>query len=180
MIHPNSSKFSWQIRLSVTVATFIAATLLAPEALAQRWVVDGELGLATGLQGGNPGDSSIAWERARTRIFGGADIHVDETEYEAFGFRAFVEIEPRAAIGAEVRYIRWLSESVGAFVNVTGTVAPRTLIGGGVGAKFLIPLGKKTSLLLEPSFNALPLGSDLPKNSVLMWALFSAGIRARF
>jgi hypothetical protein len=42
----------------------------------------------------------------------------------------------------------------------------------------VIPLGRP-ALFLEPSFSALPLGSDLPEDSVLFWALLNVGINVR-
>ena len=164
--------------LSVTIATLCAATFVAPDAEAQRHLLDGQLGIGTGLEGGDPGDGGVGWKRARARIIAGLDLRVDETEHEGYGFRAFVELEKRATLGGEARYLRWFSPKVGGYLGAIGTIAPETLFGGGVGLTFLVPMGSKTSLFLEPSFSALPLGSDRAGDSVLIWGLFSAGLRA--
>jgi hypothetical protein len=111
------------------------------------------------------------------RITTGIDLRDDEAESDALGFRAFAELERRGAVGAEVRYERWLTHNVGVYGGLIGTVTPETLFGGGVGATVVIPLGKRAGLFLEPSFDVLPVGSDLPSKTPLVWLLFSAGIK---
>ncbi len=167
-------------RVSVSLATIVGAITLAAPAVAQQHLIDGEFGVGTGLEGGDARGDGVEWKRARLRILAGVDLRVDETAGEGWGFRGFVELEQRATLGDEVRYLRWFSPSVGGYVGAIGTMTPETLAGVGVGARFLIPLGSKTSIFLEPSFNALPLGSDVPGDSVLVWALFNAGLRAGF
>lgn len=162
---------------TVTVATTLAATLLSPDASAQRWLVDGELGVGAGLEGGNPGGGSAQWQMARLRIFGGTHLRVDETEYQAFGFRAFFEVQRTMSVGAEGRYVRWVNPRFGLFGGGTAVVFPKRLFGAGFGAEVLIPLGDSMHLLLEPAVYAAPLGNDLPKGEVLIWALASAGVR---
>jgi hypothetical protein len=92
------------------------------------------------------------------------------------GFRAFVEIEDRATLGGEARYLRWASRSVGAYAGVTGTIVPETLFGGTVGARLIIPMGR-AGIFVEPSLSVLPLGSDLPQNGPLIWTLLTIGLR---
>lgn len=138
--------------------------------------MDGQFGVGTGLEGGSPGDG-IAWHRARTRATAGLDMAVDEDAYQAFGFRAFVELERRASLGASLHYTFWPAKSLGLFAGFTGVIAPKTLVGVEAGGTFIVPLGKKLGIFIEPSLAALPLGSDLPKDSVVIWALLSAGMR---
>jgi hypothetical protein len=139
--------------------------------------MNGLVGLGTGLEGGNPGDGSVSWHRARTRATVGLDLAVDEAAYQAFGFRAFVELEHRATLGASLHYAYWLNPSIGLFGGFTGVIAPKTLVGVEAGATFVIPLGKRLGIFIEPSLAALPLGSDLPSDSVVIWGLLSAGVR---
>jgi hypothetical protein len=146
------------------------------EAQAEELMMDGTFGLGTGIEGGDPG-TGISWRRARLRVLGGVDLRSDENQADALGFRAFVEVEKRASVGAEVRYERWMSRNFGVWANLSGTVTPYTLFGGGFGATAIIPFGKKFGLFIEPSFQALPLGSDTPGDSVLVWGLLSAGVR---
>ncbi len=162
-------------RVCASVLTLVVVTCLAPSAGAQELVLTGELGLGSGVEGGTV-DGQTEWQRARTRLTAGSTFHVDEFPEEAWGFRAFVEFEPRAGVGAEGRYLRWLSDSFGAYAGVTAAFAPETLFGGGIGLEFNIPLAEKTRLYVEPSFTALPLGTDLPSGSVLMWGLLSVGV----
>jgi len=124
------------------------------------WLVDGEFGLGTGLEGGNRGGDGIEWARARTRVVAGMDLRVDESESEGTGIRAFVEIEKQGSVGGEFRYVRWITRSVGFYGGVVGTVTPETLFGGGVGGRFLIPFAPRAGVFIEPSFNVLPLGSE--------------------
>ena len=149
---------------------------LSREAKAEELLLDGNFGLGSGLEGGDPG-TGLEWRRARVRFLGGVDMRSDEGPADALGFRAFVEVEKRASVGAEVRYERWMARDFGVWADLTGTVAPETLFGGGFGCTAIIPFGKKVGLFIEPSFQALPLGSDTPGDSVLIWGLLSAGVR---
>lgn len=159
-------------------AAAAALTLLsvASEAKAEELLMDGNFGLGTGLEGGDPGNG-LQWRRARLRVLGGVDLRSDEAMADAIGFRGFVEIERRASVGAEVRYERWMARNFGVWAHLTGTIAPETLFGGGFGCTAIIPFGKKVGIFIEPSFSALPLGSDTPGDEVLIWGLLSAGVR---
>jgi len=140
-------------------------------------MVDATAAIGTGLEGGDPGDGDLTWGRARTRLIAGFDMRSDEAEQEAMGFRAFAELEQRGGIGGEARYSRFLGRAVAGSVFLTGTVAPETLFGGGVAATFAIPFGPRFGVFVEPAFAALPLGSDVPDDSVLMWATLALGVR---
>jgi hypothetical protein len=139
-------------------------------------MMDGSAAVGTGLEGGVP-VSSLEWHRARTRLILGFDLRSDEGEKESLGFRAFAELERRAGVGGEVRYARWLSRGFGGFVFATGTITPETLVGAGFGATFVIPFGKRAGFSIEPAFAALPLGSDVPKGSVIFWGTLALGVR---
>lgn len=146
------------------------------EAQAEELLMDGNFGVGSGFEGGDAG-SGFGWRRARLRLVGGVDLRSDEDQADAVGFRALVEIEKRASVGGELRYERWMARNFGVWAAVSGTVTPYTLFGGGVGATAIIPFGKKFGLFLEPSCQAFPLGNDTPGDSVLVWGLFSAGVR---
>ena len=150
---------------------------LASSAHAEGYLVDGDFGIGSGLEGGDSGTGKLAWRRARLRINTGIDLRNDEDEADALGFRAFAEIEKRATFGGEARYERWISHNVGAFAGVTGVITPETLFGGEVGATVVVPFGKRVGLYLEPTFAVLPVGGDLPSSGPLIWLLFSAGIK---
>ena len=154
----------------------LASFAMTHEAKAEELLMDGNFGLGTGLEGGDPG-TGIEWRRARLRVLGGVDLRSDEGPADALGLRAFVEVEKRASVGAEVRYERWMARNFGVWAGLTGTVAPETLFGGGFGCTAIIPFGKKVGLFIEPSFFALPVGSDTPQDGILIWGLLSAGVR---
>lgn len=163
---------SW---IAASVAT-LALVALTHQAHAEELLMDGNFGLGTGLEGGDPGNG-MQWRRARLRVLGGVDWRSDEDQADAFGLRAFVEVEKRASVGAEVRYERWMARDFGVWAGLTGTVAPETLFGGGFGCTAIIPFGKKVGIFIEPSFQAMPLGSDTPGDGVLIWGLINAGVR---
>ncbi|HLK39068.1 MAG TPA: hypothetical protein VKU41_20040 [Polyangiaceae bacterium] len=164
----------------VTITTAVAAIALTSPAFAQTLLLSGEVGLASGVEGGDPGTGSTTFRRARTRFEAGGDLRSDEDRVDAFALRAFAEIEPHVSVGGELRYVRYIGQHFTGFAGFTGTLAPHTLFGGVVGVQGFIPLGKTLSLLIEPSFSALPFGSDLPTDQPLLWGLLCVGIRGDF
>lgn len=160
---------------SAAVATALLCS--AGTAHAEGWMVDTTAALGTGLEGGDPGGGDIEWRRARTRLLAGFDLRSDESEEQSLGVRAFAELERRGGVGGEVRYERWLGRALGGYVFATGLIAPETLVGAGFGATFVIPFGKRVGFAIEPAFAALPLGSDVPDDTVVMWATLSLGVR---
>jgi hypothetical protein len=166
-------------RSIVMITTALLVATVVPPARAQNLLFSGEVGLASGVEGGDPGTGTTEFRRARTRLAAGADTRSDENPVESLGLRAFVEIEPHTSLGGEVRYVRWLGEHFTGFAGFTGTLAPHTLVGALVGVQAYIPLGR-VSLLIEPSFSALPFGSDLPTDHLLLWGLLCVGVRGDF
>ncbi len=165
-------------RLAVSLATLVVWTAIAPAARAQRLVLGGGVGLGTGLERSDVLQDRL-FRRARTRIIVPFDLRVDEDTSQGIGLVGLFEVEPRVSLGAEVRYMRWIGSHFTGFVGVTSVLAPRTLVGVDVGIDFLIPLGKSgIGIFIEPSLAALPLGSDLPDDNVLLWGLLAVGIHA--
>lgn len=150
---------------------------MARPAHAEGYLLDGDFGLGTGIEGGDKGLGTYGFRRARLHITTGLDLRDDESQSDALGFRAFVELEKRGSLGAEVRYERWLTRNMGAYGGLIGAVTPNTLFGGTVGMTIVMPFGKRAGLFLEPSFSALPVGSDLPSSTPLVWVLFSVGLK---
>ncbi len=161
---------------STLAGAVLASLAMTRQARAEELLMDGNFGIGSGIEGGDPGNG-MTWRRARLRMIGGVDLRSDEGPADALGLRAFVEIEKRAGVGAEVRYERWMARNFGVWTHLTGMVAPETLFGGGFGCTAIVPFGKKVGLFIEPSFQAMPLGSDTPGDSVLIWGLLSAGVR---
>ena len=166
-------------RAIVSGLTLLAALSLSATARAQQLVLGGDLGVASGLELGDPGDGSTLARRARTRLTLGVDGRVDEDLAQGLGAVAWAEIEPHVAVGGELRYVRWITPHVTAFAGGTGEIAPHTLLGGVLGVQALFFLdAKRTRLVVEPSFSALPLGTDLPGDKPLLWALLSVKLHA--
>jgi hypothetical protein len=159
------------------LALFLLGSSFGKTAKAEGWMLDGTAALGTGLEGGDPGGGQIEWRRARTRISAGVDLRSDEAEQDSLGFRGFAELERRGGVGAEARYERWIGRGFGGFVFGTAVLVPETLVGAGVGATFVIPFGTRVGFGIEPAFAALPFGSDVPDDSVLLLATLSIGIR---
>jgi len=165
------------LRGSVSISALVGAMFLAMPAHAEGYLLDGNFGIGSGLEGGDTGTGQFGWRRARLRITTGMDFRSDESQAESWGFRAFAEIEKRATLGGEARYERWLSHNVGAYGGVIGVVTPESLFGLTTGMDLVIPFGKRAGLFIEPSFSVLPVGSDLPSSGPLLWLLLSAGLK---
>src|SRR3954462_3503472 len=118
------------LRWCVSISAVICAIFLATPARAEGYLLDGNFGIGTGMEGGDTGTGKLGWRRARLHITTGVDLRSDENEGDAWGFRAFAEIEKRATLGGEARYERWISHNVGAYAGVIGVVTPETLFGG--------------------------------------------------
>jgi hypothetical protein len=151
---------------------------LALDARAEGWMYEGNVGLGTGLEGSDAGTGSMHWQRARFRLSAGVDLRSDESDDEGYGLRAVAELEKRGSFGGELRYSRFVARGFGAYAGLMGVAFPETLLGATAGATIVIPLGRP-ALYIEPSFAALPLGSDLPDDSVLFWALLTVGVNVR-
>jgi hypothetical protein len=142
----------------------------------EGWLVDGVFAVATGLEGGDPGNGTVTWSRARTRVLAGIDLRTDESSSNGYGFYGFTEIEKRTSLGGEIRFQHWWTPTIAFHGGFLGTLFPETMIGIGAGARFGFPIGKKATLFLEPGFAAFPIGSDLPGNSVLIWGTLAGGV----
>jgi hypothetical protein len=160
--------------LSLLLVLFV--TTISPHGRAEGWLTNGVFALGTGLQGGDPGSGSVEWARARTRIISGVDLRSDESLADGVGFYGFAEIERRATLGAEARYERWWTATIGFHVSVIGVLVPNTMVGPAVGARLGFPLGKKVTLFLEPGFAVFPLGTDLQQGNVILWAMLNGGV----
>ena len=118
----------------------------------------------------------MQWERARTRVMAGVDLRNDEFMTDGIGFYSFAEIERRATWGAEVRYERWWTPTIGFHVSAIGVVLPESMVGPAVGARIGFPIGKKLTFFIEQGFAVFPIGSDLPQGNVILWVMVNGGI----
>jgi hypothetical protein len=147
-------------------------------ASAQSWVSDVQVGLSSGLEGSDTGIGP-QWQRARGRIVVGFDLGNSETGYEAYGARAFIELERTVAVGAELGYVRWFTPSLNFFFGGVAVIAPETLFGGTVAATYCLPMGERFGIPIWASISALPLGSDRGDDGVVVWTLLGVGVRGR-
>ncbi len=163
-------------RAFVTGLALTAAMATAVPALAQRVTVGGDISLHTGLEGGDPGLGKMIFRRARTRLAVGIDFQLDEDPNGVFGVRPFAELEPSASFGTELRYGRSLGKWLMPFAGVSTILAPHTLFGFVAGLQVRVPMGQ-SAFFIEPSFSAMPFGTDLPGERVLIWGLVGVGFR---
>jgi hypothetical protein len=161
-------------RLSVIFAT-LAVVLSIGRAASAQVVAGGELGVGSGFEGGDPWTGKTTFHRARTRIFVAGDFLMTDSRGERLGAMVFVDVEPHTGLGGSLRYLHFLGKHAVGFVGFTGAIAPYTLFGGEAGLKFVLG-GGATKFFLETSIAALPLGSDLPTDRVLVWGLAGLGV----
>jgi hypothetical protein len=163
---------------SLLVALGLASVMWAGGARAQTMVSDVQIGLSSGLEGSDTGVGP-AWQRARTRIVVGLDMGNDEWTNEAYGARAFVELERTVSVGAELGYVRWFLPELSFFFGGVGVFAPETLFGGTVAATYVLPMGERFGIPIWASLSALPFGSDRGNDGVVVWTLLGVGVRGR-
>jgi hypothetical protein len=167
-------------RFTVSLATLVVMFFLSRSAAAQRLVTGGGIGIGTGLQRSDLIQEGL-FQRARTRIVVPLDFRSDEDMSQGLGIVGIFEIEPKVGFGIEPRYQRWLGKVVSGFVGLPMILVPKSLIGFDVGVDFHLPLGKSgLSVFVEPSIAAMPFGTDLPGDHVLIWGLLSAGVHGQF
>lgn len=157
---------------------FVLAALLtlAPAtASAQQYLMAGSGDLATGGEGAGHG-----MRRARTRLKVGLELRIDEQPNDGVLASGLVDLEPHAAFGGELRYVRYISETFSISGGGIAYVAPGTLFGGCAGVQARIPMAKKLWFTGGPEATVFALGSDLPNNSVVWQALMQVGLRADF
>jgi hypothetical protein len=163
----------------VIVLALTAALVLPETAHAQKLLLGGSLGYAGGVEGGDGGLGITAFRRARSRVVIAVDGRIDEDPDQGIQIVGFVEVEPMASLGAEVRYLRWFNPNIAAFVGATGVIAPRNLLGADLGLQFHVPGRDHLGVFIEPSFSVLPLGTDMPSDRMLLWGLVSIGLHAK-
>ena len=167
-------------RWTVSLATLLVMFFVCRGARAQKLVMQGGLGIGTGLQRSDLIEEKL-FQRARTRLIVPFTFRNDEDMGQALAIVGLLEIEPKVSFGLEARYVRWLGKVVSGFVGVPAIIAPKSLVGVSAGVDLDIPFGKSgMSIFVEPSIAAMPLGADLPGDHVLIWGLLAAGVHAHF
>lgn len=158
-------------------ATIAGILFLASGVSAQQWQLGGQVGVGTGLEGGDPGTGQTVFRRARTRLSLGLDGRVDERPALAYAALAFAEIEPHVSAGTQLRVMYRLGGRTVGFVGGVAALVPHTLVGGEFGLQLHIPTDSEgMTVFFEPSFAALPLGTDIAGDNVVLWGLFNVGL----
>jgi hypothetical protein len=162
------------------LGAWVACVLFAwpGHARAQSWVSDAQIGLSTGFEASDTGIGP-QWQRARGRVVVGVDLGNSETGYEAYGARAFIELERTVAVGGELGYVRWFTPNLNFFFGGVAVFVPETLIGGTVTATYLLPMGEHFAVPIWASLSALPFGTDRGNDGVVVWTLLGVGVRGR-
>lgn len=153
----------------VGACAVLAAT--AP-AGAQEYLVSGAVQAASGVESAGRGV-----QRARTRLRLGAELRVDEMPNDGLAFGALVELEPRSAVGGDLRYVRLLGDHLAVNAGGIAYVAPRTLLGAAAGIEIRVRLSRAVWFCAGPEATLFAAGSDLPDGTVLWQGLFSGGFR---
>ena len=162
-----------------SLAWLLLVIALTPaRASAQSWVSDVQVGISSGFEGSDTG-LGPQWQRARGRIVVGMDLGNSEHGSEAYGARAFIELERTVSVGGELGYVRWFTPELNFFFGGVAVLAPETLFGGVVAATYVLPMGEKFGIPIWASINALPFGSDRGADGVVVWTLLGVGVRGR-
>lgn len=161
------------ISRTIALAVAVVSVLGLPSrALAQQYLPAASAQAASGIEGAGSG-----FQRARTRLRVGLELRIDEAPDDAVVGAVLVDVEPRAAFGGELRYLRLVTPSLAIGGGAIGYFAPALLLGPSVGVEVRIPIGKKSYFALGPDAAVFALGSDLPDRTVIWQALFQGGLR---
>lgn len=160
-------------------ALTVSVMTQTPSAQGQEATVAGVADIMSGIEGGGSGYAKGV-RRARTSLRFGAEGWIDESPNNLLGLAALIEIEPRASIGADLRYIRLVGDSFAFHAGAIGIIAPKHMIGATFGAAYRLTLGEHAVLNFGPTGQFYFLGADLPEDAVIWQAMFQAGARGTF
>lgn len=163
------------MRRLLAATTLAVAVLGAAPASAQELLVAGMAVAHSGIESSGQGIL-----RARTRLRVGAELRIDESPKDGLAFAAVVDLEPRAAFGGDVRYVRVVTERVAINAGAIGYAAPGTLLGGVAGAEVRVNVGKSAAIVVAPELTVFFLGTDLPNNNIFWQGLLGGGVRVQF
>ena len=176
----------WKFARAREVRPFSARVLLvaglvlgfARVASGQQALLGAAIGLASGLEIGDGGGRTTTWRLARTRAAASVDWRSDEDPKTIVLGQLFAEIEPQTSLGMELRWGRAMGNNLEAYLGASATLAPATLFGPVVAARYS-PLGMKGAwpVFVEPSMTVLPFGTDLPSSKAIVWSLVTVGFR---
>jgi hypothetical protein len=132
---------------------------VAPSATAQQYLLGAGGEIQSGVAAGGPGARMV--RRARTTLRLSVDVRNDELPNDAISGALVAELEPRAALGGDLHYMRLLSPKIAVAAGGIAFVAPKTLLGASAFASYRLPLGG-LRLTTGPGFQIFFAGQDLP------------------
>lgn len=160
------------------LSTLVAAAVLCgvpAAARAQSLVLAGSFQASSGMQGGGGSQATVV--RAPTRLRLGGELRIDEDLANGLQFGALLDIEPRARVGADIRYVRLFLERFAVTAGAIGYITPGTAIGPTASFEYRHPLGKVASLTAGPEVNVFVVGIDVPDKTVIWQTLLHVGLR---
>ena len=157
------------------VASVLVLATVSNTAVAQRYVPAATFNVASGMQGG--GGREVSLLRAPTRFRLGAELHIDEDPTNGLGVAVLLDLEPRARVGADLRYVRTFSKSFAITAGAIGYITPGTMIGPTASLEVRHPIGKALWLTAGPEVNVFVVGIDIPDRTVVWQTLLHLGLR---
>ena len=100
---------------------------LGRDARAQEYLIGASGSGSSGVEGG--GGRQMALQRARTRLRLGFDLRNSEEPKDALGFAILLEVEPHTAVGADIRYFRFVDPHFLVDIGAMGILFPASLFG---------------------------------------------------
>jgi hypothetical protein len=152
----------------------LALLVSARDAAAQQYLIGGDVGVSSGLEGG--GNPSMM-QLARTRLRLGADLRIDESPDDILEFGMLAEIAPKSGFGADLRYARMAGDRFVVDAGILAILAPSSLYGVCAGLTYRLPLSQRAQITLGPEADFYFLGSDLPDGTVVWELRFQGGLR---
>jgi hypothetical protein len=147
---------------------------LGRDARAQELLLGGSGSGSSGVEGG--GGHTMALQRARTRLRLGVDMRNSEEPKDVLGIGVLLEVEPHTAVGADIRYYRFVDTHFLVDIGAMGIVFPASLFGGTAGLEYRHPIGAKTAFFAGPEVNVFAFGSDLPGGTIIWQGLLQLGL----
>lgn len=163
------------MRRAPHLAAMLAAATLAGRAVAQEYPIGASLDVATGVEGGGKGHAKGV-RRARTALHFGGEMALSEQSGPRIGAGLLVELEPRTAVGAVVRYLHLVADRFALHLGAVGILAPSTLFGATAGGELRLAVHRRAALTAGPRLQAFFFGEDLPGGTVIFQGLFHVGI----
>jgi len=154
-------------------AAIVSGIAWQKTAFAQQYLWGASATASSGVEGGSQGSLL----RTRTRLRLGGDVRIDEAPDNIVAFGLLAEVEPRAGLGADARFVRTVGERFIVDAGVLGILAPASLYGACAGLTYRLPIARRAQAVLGPEMDVYFLGTDLPDGTVFWELRFQGGFR---